>query len=114
MPGPDTVTDLDPHSQVEAAIREHRPIEAQYVRQGKRNYRLVWVLAIGLALAAIATFGAWVLRAGDLARTEAANGKEAVDAETFSTAPAPAASATGQERTAQASPPPVTVQGQSR
>ena len=76
--------DMDPHSQVETALNEGRPIEAQYVRQGKRNYRIVWVLAIALLLAALATFGAWMMRAGDLASTNDATGQEQVDAQAFS------------------------------
>jgi hypothetical protein len=76
--------DTDPHAQVEAAIREHRPIEAQYVRQGKRNMRLVWVLIISLAAAALATFGMWTLRSGDLASTEPHPRAEAADAQSFS------------------------------
>lgn len=50
----------DPHSQVMDAISHGRPIEAQYVRQGKRSMRIVWVLALSLALAALATFIMWL------------------------------------------------------
>jgi hypothetical protein len=58
-----SVNDVDPHSQTVNAIEEGRPIEAQYVRQGKRNMRIVWVLVISLALAALLTFGAWIFQA---------------------------------------------------
>lgn len=61
-----SVNDMDPHAQTVKAIEEGRPIEAQYVRQGKRNMRVVWVLVVSLALAALFTFGAWVLRAPEL------------------------------------------------
>ena len=62
-----SVNGADPHSKVMDAISHGEPIEAQYVRQGKRSMRVVWVLAISLALAALATFGMWVLRAPGLA-----------------------------------------------
>ena len=58
-----SVKGADPHSQVVDALREGRPIEAQYVRQGRRSMRIVWVLAISLALAALATFAMWAFRA---------------------------------------------------
>ncbi len=51
----------DPHSQVMDAIDHGRPIEAQYVRQGKRSMRIVWVLAFSTALAALVTFAMWLL-----------------------------------------------------
>lgn len=63
-----SVNGADPHSKVMDAIRHGEPIEAQYVRQGKRSMRVVWVLAISLALAALATFGMWMMRAPGLAR----------------------------------------------
>jgi hypothetical protein len=55
-----SINDVDPHSQAVNALQEGRPIEAQYVRQGKRNMRIVWVLVVSLALAALFTFGAWI------------------------------------------------------
>jgi hypothetical protein len=68
--GEETVMGVDPHSQAAEAVQEGRPVEAQYVRQGRRGVRIVWVLAISLALAALATFGFWALHAGQLRKTE--------------------------------------------
>jgi hypothetical protein len=64
-----SIDDDNPHAQVMDAIAHGRPIEAQYVRQAKRGMRIVWVLAISLALAALVTFGMWLLHAPRLAAT---------------------------------------------
>jgi len=75
-----SVNDMDPHAQAVNALEEGRPIEAQYVRQGKRNMRVVWVLVVSLALAALFTFGAWMMRSPGL-RGE--GGQTAVSGEKF-------------------------------
>ena len=81
------MVDLDPHTRATQAVHEHRPVEAQYVRQGRRGTRIVWVLAISLALAALATFGFWALRSPDLAATEPANARQAGDARVWAAPP---------------------------
>ena len=81
------MVELDPHSRAAQAVHEHRPVEAQYVRQGRRGTRIVWVLAISLALAALATFGFWAMNSPDLAATEPANARQAGDARVWATPP---------------------------
>jgi hypothetical protein len=80
-----SLNDVDPHTKAQTAIEEGRPIEAQYVRQGRKNYRIVWVLAISLALAALATFGFWLGNADELRSTDRNTGLEAVDRQAFGT-----------------------------
>ncbi|MBC6983180.1 hypothetical protein [Caulobacter sp. 17J80-11] len=84
------MADLDPHSRAAQAVHEHRPVEAQYVRQGRRGTRIVWVLAISLALAALATFGFWAARSPDLRATEPTPAQERGVARAWAE-PAPAA-----------------------
>lgn len=44
------MTHSDPHSRAADAVHEGRPIEAQYVRQGRRGVHVVWILAVSLFL----------------------------------------------------------------
>jgi hypothetical protein len=50
---------------------------------------VVWILAISLALAALATFGFWLAQAPDLQRANADNGRPKIAARVFNE-PAPA------------------------
>ena len=69
----------------------HRPtVGATRARQGRSGRPILWVLLVGVALAAIALFGAWTWKSGDLASTEPNNAREAADARAFN-APEPAA-----------------------
>jgi len=74
----------DPHSRAADAVHEHRPVEAQYVRQGRRGTHVLWILLISLAMAVLAVWGSWVLFfSGDLAATEPHNARQAADARAF-------------------------------
>jgi len=71
----------DPHSRAADAVHEHRPVEAQYVRQGRRGTHVLWILFISLGMAVLAVWGAWVLFfADDLAATEPNNARQQADA----------------------------------
>ncbi|MDB5456405.1 MAG: hypothetical protein JWP92_1990 [Caulobacter sp.] len=60
-------------------------------RQGRRGRHVFWVLVISTVLAAIALFGAWAFRSGDLARTEPNVGvKNAAEAQRYDTQQVPA------------------------
>lgn len=54
------MTDQDPHSRVADAVHEGRPVEAQYVRQGRGGQRMLWVLGGGLALVGAAFAVLWL------------------------------------------------------
>jgi hypothetical protein len=81
------VNGADPHAEAAEAVHEHRAVEAQYVRQARRGTRVVWILGISLALAALVTFGFWLARAPDLSRANADNGRPNVPAHVFNAAP---------------------------
>lgn len=61
---------LDPHSQAADAIHEGRPIEAQYVRQGRRGTHVLWIMLISLALVAVAFLAVWGLHMGPFASAD--------------------------------------------
>jgi flagellar biosynthesis/type III secretory pathway M-ring protein FliF/YscJ len=54
------VTHQDPHHRVADAVHEGRPVEAQYVRQGRNGRRILWVLLGGLALVSLAFAVLWL------------------------------------------------------
>lgn len=55
------MTRQDPHSRAADAVHEGRPVEAQYVRQGRGGQRILWVLAGGLALVGTAFAVLWLI-----------------------------------------------------
>ncbi|MFT4254485.1 MAG: hypothetical protein QM608_18620 [Caulobacter sp.] len=71
---------------------EHSPVlKATRARQGRWGRHIFWVLVISTVLAAIALFGAWGMRSGDLASVEHTKGvdtpAEAAQGTTTPTAP---------------------------
>ncbi len=80
----------------------HGPeISARDARQGRQSLRIVWVLTISLALAALATFGVWISQSGRLAGP---GGQTAITAPGYSHL-APAARQKAQDPVPPASPP---------
>jgi hypothetical protein len=61
---------LDPHSQSADAVHEGRPVEAQYVRQGRRGTHVLWVLLASLALVVVGFLAVWGLHMGPFASAE--------------------------------------------
>ena len=90
----------DPHSHAADAVQEGRPVEAQYVRQGRRGTHVLWILVISLTLAVIAVFTAWMLRSDDLNATEPHNARQATDSGAFQTAPSGALQTPAEDPTA--------------
>ena len=74
-----------PHDHVADAVHEGRPVEAQYVRQGRGGVRILTLLVISAAAAAILLLGMWFVSQGGFARTNANIGNQAVDAQAFQT-----------------------------
>lgn len=54
-------------------------------RQGRSGRPILWVLGISTVLAAVALFGSWAMKSGDLASTEVHNGSTTQSAAGFST-----------------------------
>ncbi len=76
---------LDPHSQAADAVHEGRPVEAQYVRQGRRGTHVMWILVTSLALVVIGFMAVWGLHMGPFAATEDSPRTQAADAADFNT-----------------------------
>jgi hypothetical protein len=74
-----------------ADLEHHGPaLNATRARQGRWGKHVFWVLIISTVLAAIALFGAWSMRSGDLASVEHNNGaKTTQEAERYSTQQTP-------------------------
>lgn len=93
------MTHDDPHSRSADPVHEGKPVEAQYVRQGRGGVRILTVLIISVALAAAALLGWWALNSGALTETDIEGGRQAEASAEFGEAnpaapAAPAASET--------------------
>jgi len=73
----------NPHEASARAVRNHRPVEAQYVRQGRRGSRIVAVLLGGLVLTAVGFALVWAFWAGPFAAAPVDNGAQVEDAAAF-------------------------------
>lgn len=86
----------NPHDRAADAVHEGRPVEAQYVRGGRKGSRILLVLLGGLVLVAIAYALIYGFSAKPLSQTNANDGDQTVDAAAFdqtASTPAPAADA---------------------
>lgn len=74
-----------------ADLEHHSPVlNATRARQGRYGKHIFWVLIISIVLAAIALFGAWSMRSGDLAGVEHTRGATTTgEAQRYSTEQAP-------------------------
>ena len=91
----------DPHSQAADAVHEGRPVEAQYVRQGRRGVHVLWILAVSLPLAILVVWGVWALFfSGPLESTEPHNASQPADATAFDDPAAAPVQTPGQDPTA--------------
>lgn len=79
-----------PPERPEDAVREGRPVEAQYVKQGRGGTRIVTVLAVALVLTAIGFVIVWLFWAGPFALGRANTGQQGVDAAAFQDGKIPA------------------------
>lgn len=87
------MTHDNPHDRAADAVHEGRPVEAQYVRGGRKGSRILMVLIGGLVLVVIAYGLIYTFSAKPLADTNANNGQQAVDAQAFQRDEVPAADA---------------------
>ncbi len=77
------MTHNDPHSQAADAVHEGRPVEGQYVKQGKGGVRISIVLAAAFVLTAIGFFVVYLAYSGAFSSANANDGDQAVDAAAF-------------------------------
>ncbi|MGH7021847.1 MAG: hypothetical protein ACREEY_18355 [Brevundimonas sp.] len=96
----------NPHEASAKAVRSNRPVEAQYVRQGRKGSRIMAVLLGGLVLTAVGFALVWAFWAGPFASAPADNGAQVEDAAAFQEEPLQTstdeASATSADRSARA------------
>lgn len=64
------MTHDDPHSRSAEPVQQGRPVEAQYVRGGRKGNRILILLVVSVALAAAALLGFWALTQNNLAETD--------------------------------------------
>ena len=79
------------------APEEAPALEATDARQGRPGKPVLWILVISLVLVCIALFGAWAMRAGDLAKADPNGTSNTAGGEQFDT-PAPPETETVGER----------------
>lgn len=77
------MTHESPHDHSADAVHEGRPVEAQYVRQGRGGRRIVMVLLGALALVVVAFAVIWLASAGRMSQLNANDGDQPVDAAAF-------------------------------
>lgn len=73
----------NPHEASAKAVRSNRPVEAQYVRQGRKGSRIMAVLLGGLVLTAVGFAVVWAFWAGPFASAPVDNGTQVEDAAAF-------------------------------
>lgn len=102
------MTHQDPHSRATDPVHEHKPVEAQYVRQGRGGVRILTVLILSAGAAAILLLGMWLVSNGGFASQNVNNGDQVVDARAFQdgTPPTPPAADAPTTATGQPTSPP--------
>ncbi|RZJ44299.1 MAG: hypothetical protein EON86_03595 [Brevundimonas sp.] len=73
-----------PHDKVADAVHEGRPIEAQYVRQGRSGVRILLLLVVSAGAAAVLLLGLWLVTNGSFNNLEPSSNEKAAEAQTFS------------------------------
>ena len=77
------MTHDDPHSRAADAVHEGRPVEEQFVKQGRGGRRISMVLVGGLVLTAIGFVILYLVFAPAFSAGDANSGQQAVDAAAF-------------------------------
>lgn len=77
------MTHDDPHSQAADAVHEGRPVEAQYVRQGRPGVRILWLLIISAGAAAVLLIGMWLVSNNGFQTVNPTAGEEAAQSQAF-------------------------------
>ena len=73
----------DPHSRAADAVHDGRPVEAQFVKQGRGGRRIVLVLIVAFALTALGFVIVQLVFAPRFEAGDANAGQQAVDAAAF-------------------------------
>ena len=76
-----------PHDKVAEAVHEGRPVEAQYVRQGRSGVRILLLLAVSAGAAAVLLIGMWMVSNGGFAALNPSPAEKAAEAQAFNDDP---------------------------
>lgn len=87
------MTHDDPHSRAADAVHEGRPVEEQFVKQGRGGRRITLVMGVGIALTVVGFVILYLIFSPGFSATNAESGKQAVDAAAFQDSGVPAADA---------------------
>ena len=71
------------HDKAADAVHEGRPVDAEYVRAGGRNPRILVLLLVSTAAAAVLLLGFWLVSNGVFASQNPTTGEKAAEARTF-------------------------------
>lgn len=77
------MTHQSPHDHVADAVHEGRPVEAQYVRQGRSGVRILLLLVVSAGAAAVLLLGLWLVTNGAFAGLEPSSAEKAAEAQAF-------------------------------
>ena len=73
------------HDQAADAVRQGRPVDAEYVRAGRKSPRILVLLVVSTLAAAILLLGFWFVSNGAFQAQNPTTGQQAADAPTDST-----------------------------
>lgn len=71
------------HDQAADAVRQGRPVDAEYVRAGKKSPRILILLVISTVAAAVLLLGFWFVTNGAFEAQNPSTGEQAADARAF-------------------------------
>jgi len=78
-----------PHDEAADAVRDGRPVDAQFVRGGRPGFRVLRILVISLGIAAVLIIGMWLVSNGGFARQNDTLPEAAAESQSFSSTPTP-------------------------
>ena len=71
------------HDQAVDAVRQGRPVDAEYVRAGRKSPRILVLLVVSTLAAAILLLGFWFVSNGAFQAQNPTTGQQAADARAF-------------------------------
>lgn len=79
-----TPEEPNPHDKAADAVHEGRPVDAKYVRGGRRNPRILFLLLLSTSAVAVLLLGMWLLSNDGFSAQNPTQGEQAANAQTFS------------------------------
>ena len=79
-----TPEEPNPHDKAADAVHEGRPVDAKYVRGGRRNPRILFLLLLSTSAVAVLLLGMWLLSNDGFSAQNPTQGEQAANAQAFS------------------------------